>query len=186
MTTHTRTNAVDLEIRSDGRTIVGIAMPFDRETRIAERGGTYTEVFRRGAFARTIAERGAERVKLLVQHNREALPIGRATLLREDAAGLYGEFRVSETRQGDEVLALVRDGALDGLSVGFRPVLAGDRWNAGRSRVERTEVKLPEVSVVSFAAYEDAQITGVRSDHHHTISAAAARRRLHLIQETWT
>lgn len=181
-----RTNAVDLEIRSDGRTIAGIAMPFGQEAQIVEGARRYTEVFIRGAFARAIQERGADRVKLLVQHDRTSLPIGRATLLREDTAGLYGEFRVSETQAGDEVLALVRDGALDGLSVGFRPVLAGDRWNATKTRVERTEVKLPEVSVVPFAAYDGARITGVRSDGNRIIPAAAARRRLDLIERTWS
>lgn len=181
-----RTNAADLEIRSDGRTIAGIAMPFGQAAQNVEGARRYVETFVRGAFARAISERGAERVKLLVQHDHTSLPIGRATLLREDAAGLYGEFRVSETQLGDEVLALVRDGALDALSVGFRPVLAGDRWNADRTRVERTEVKLPEVSVVPFPAYDGARIIGVRSDGSPLISTAAARRRLDLIERTWS
>lgn len=178
-----RTHAVDLEIRGDGRTIAGIAVPFGQEATIFERGRRYVETFVHGAFARTIRERG-DKVKLLVQHDRQSLPIGRATMLREDRNGLYGEFRVSETRQGDEVLALVRDGALDSLSVGFRPIAAGDRWNADRTRVERTEVALPEVSVVPFPAYDGARITGVRSDAQR-IPAAAARRRLDLIERTW-
>ena len=60
------------------------------ETNIVERGQRYAETFRRGAFARSIAERGTK-IKLLKQHDREAMPLGVATLLREDAAGLYGE-----------------------------------------------------------------------------------------------
>jgi HK97 family phage prohead protease len=171
-----RAHRADLEVRSDGRTIVGIAVPFDEETTIAERGRSYVEVFRRGAFARTIAERGAERVKLLALHDRDTLPLGRATALREDPSGLYIEARVSDTRAGDEVLALVRDGALDALSVGFRPMR--DRWNPERTHVERLEVSLAEVSVVPWGAFAGAVITGVRS--HRSLPIDAARRRLDL------
>jgi len=117
-------------------------------------------VFKRGAFAKTIDDRG-DRVKFLAQHDRRSMPLGRATLLREDATGLYGEFRVSNTAAGDEALELIRDGALDAFSVGFRPVR--DRWNADRSMVERTEARLDEVSAVAFPAYDGALIAGVRA-----------------------
>jgi HK97 family phage prohead protease len=151
----------DLEIRGDGRTVVGIAVPYDAPTPIRDHQGTYQEVFRRGAFAKTIQER-ASKVKLLAQHNRQNLPIGRPSLLREDATGLYMEARISATRDGDEILELVRDGVLDSFSVGFRPVQ--DRWNAARDFVERTEARLDEVSVVAFPAYDGALISGVRHD----------------------
>ena len=155
-----RAHQADLEIRGDGRTVVGIAVPFDAPTPIRDASGSYTELFRRGAFAKTISERG-DRVKFLAQHDRRAMPLGRATLLREDAAGLYAEFRVSQTRDGDDALALIRDGALDALSIGFRPVK--DVWNSDRSMVERTEARLDEVSAVSFPAYDGALIAGVRT-----------------------
>ena len=35
---------------------------------------------------------------------------------------MYGEARVSKTAAGDEVLELVRDGALDSFSVCFQPI----------------------------------------------------------------
>lgn len=174
----TRANHADLQIRSDGRTVVGIAVPFGRPTDIRDASGTYAETFRRGAFARTIADRG-DRVKFLAQHDRRALPLGRAQVLREDAAGLYAEFRVSQTVAGDEALELIRDGALDALSIGFRPIR--DRWTADRSAVERLEVRLDEVSAVSFPAYDEALIAGVRSGLP-TISREAAERRLALLR----
>jgi HK97 family phage prohead protease len=154
-----RATPADLELRGDGRTVTGLAVPFDAPTRVSDGLGSYLEVFRRGAFARTIAERG-QRVKFLAQHDRRSLPIGRASLLREDAAGLYSEFRVSKTQAGDEVLELIRDGALDALSIGFRPV----KDRQGPDVLERIEVRLDEVSAVSFPAYEGAAITGVRHD----------------------
>ena len=127
-----RTNVADLTIRSDGRTIAGIAVPYGTATTITERGSRYEEIFRPGAFKRSIAERGSK-VKLLAQHDRDAMPLGVATLLREEAAGLYGEFRVSATAKGDEILELVRDGAVDSFSVGFRPIR--DNWTSNRTRV---------------------------------------------------
>lgn len=173
----TRATPADLEVRGDGRTVVGIAVPFDAPTPIRDVSGSYTETFRRGAFARTIRERG-DKVKFLAQHDRRSLPLGRARVLREDTAGLYAEFRVSATTAGDDALELIRDGALDALSIGFRPVR--DRWSADRSEVERLEVRLDEVSAVSFPAYESALIAGVRSGLP-TIPAEVARRRLELL-----
>lgn len=173
-----RAHPADLEVRGDGRTVVGIAVPFDRPAEIRDTSGTYAETFRRGAFARTIADRG-DRVKFLAQHERRSLPLGRALVLREDTAGLYAEFRVSKTQHGDEALELIRDGALDALSIGFRPLR--DRWTADRSAVDRLEVRLDEVSAVAFPAFADALIAGVRSDLPH-ISHEAAVRRLSLLE----
>jgi HK97 family phage prohead protease len=156
-----RNFAVDLSVRSDGtgRTITGIVVPFDRSARVSDGGPSYLEAFQRGAFSKTIAERG-DRVKLLSQHDTRKNPLGRATLLREDAAGLYGEFVVSKTRAGDEALELVRDGALDSFSVGFSPIKHEKR----NGMVVRTEVGLREASLVTFPAYEDALVGGVRAD----------------------
>lgn len=160
----------DMEIRSggDGRTVYGIAVPYNRPTTIREFMDEYLEEFQRGAFARTISERG-DKVKFLYQHDASA-PIGRATQLREDASGLYAEFRVSKTQRGDEVLELIRDGALDSFSIGFNPV-SDDVRDRGK-HVIRTEVKLREVSAVTFPAYEDAVMAGVRSLDEDAISRA--------------
>jgi HK97 family phage prohead protease len=172
---------VDLELRGgDGRTVVGIAMPFDQPTEIRESGGAYVEVFRRGAFAKTIRERGPQSVKTFAKHQRASLPIGVAKVLREEPAGLYAELRVSKTVAGDEVLGLIADGALDGLSIGFQPI----KDKRVRGGVERLEVALHEVSIVDYPAYSGAAIAGVRSDEHW-LSPEAAARRLDLLDRTW-
>jgi HK97 family phage prohead protease len=178
----TRATAADLEIRSDGRTITGIAMPFDAPAEVSDGGYRYTEVFRRGAFQRTIAERGT--VKLLTQHQRQSNPIGRTSVLREDPSGLYMEARVSNTTAGDEVLALVADGALDGLSIGYSAV-RDDMADDGT--VQRLEVRLREISVVTFPAYADAAISGVRTGDPNTFtfSREAAFRRLQLLERSF-
>lgn len=149
----------DIEIRSggDGRTVHGIVVPFDQVALVSDGGRPYKEAFQRGAFAKTIAERG-NRVKLLSQHQSRLNPLGRATLLREDAAGLYGEFRVSATSAGDESLELVRDGALDSFSIGFKGIKHADR-NGVKWRLE---VRLREASLVTFPSYEGALVGGIR------------------------
>ncbi|MFP5256078.1 MAG: HK97 family phage prohead protease [Acidimicrobiia bacterium] len=174
-----RTSA-DLELRSDGdgRTVYGIAVPFGQVAEVPDDyGSSYRETFVRGSFARTIVERGS-RVKLLANHDRRRFPIGRPTVLREDAAGLYMEARISKTRDGDEALELIRDGALDRFSIGFRPI----RHRVTPERVvERTEVALSEVSLVAFPAYDGAVLAGVRSGPFLTLEAA--RKRLALIDK---
>jgi phage head maturation protease len=87
--------------------------------------------------------------------------IGAASLLRDDAAGLYVELRAARTSKGDETLELVKDGALDQLSIMFRE--AKNRRLAG-GVVERVAADLREVAVVMEGAYgELATAVGVRS-----------------------
>lgn len=172
----------DLSVRGDGRTIYGLAVPFDTPTPVRDREGTYSESFQRGAFAQTINGGALRRVKLFVKHDRQAVPIGVAVELTEDAAGLIAGLRVSKTSAGDEIIELVRDGALDQLSVGFRPVhtmwsdigaLVGPRSApASDATATRTEVRLDEVSVVDFAAYPTAEIAGIRSTTEDTPDGA--------------
>lgn len=160
-----RVAPVDLSVRSDGRTIYGRVVPYGTETTVNDGFGAYVEVFRYGAFAKSVRERG-DRIKLIVNHDKiGSLPIGVSTSFTETRQGLDGEFRVSDTAAGNDTLTLVRDGAADSFSVGFVPVLPGPRDPVPRSGVvERVEAKLLEVSVVGFPAYEDARIAGVRFD----------------------
>ncbi len=156
-----RAYVADLEVRAsgDGRVIGGIVVPYERTARVSDGGPAYSEQFARGAFTRTLQHRG-DRVKFLSQHNARSNPLGVAVgdSWRDDAAGLYGEFRVSKTQAGDEALALVRDGALDSFSVGFTPI----KHEKKDGVVVRTEVRLNEVSLVTFPAYEDARVLAVR------------------------
>ena len=150
-----RNYSVNLELRanSDGRTIFGIAVPYNKEQRITS---TMVEVFRKGVFSEVI--KAPHRVKLLRGHGENNV-LGRATLLKETDDGLYAEFKISKTRAGDEALALVQDGALDQLSVGFMPIKNKKRPDGV---MERLKAHLAEVSLVTFGAYgELASITGM-------------------------
>lgn len=172
MSIEVRTAALELELRDDGdgRTLHGVLVPYGREVRV----GSYVESFAFGAFADT----DPAAVPLLALHDHESLPVGRAMSLQETPAGLEGALRVSETRAGDEVLTLIRDRAVSGLSIGFTPIQ--DRWNASRSKVERIKARLREVSVTPFPVYAEAQIAAVRSeeDPPRTPRLTVARYRL--------
>ncbi len=164
----------DLEIArgGDGRTIHGLAVPFGVSTPIIDNEGRYHESFQRGAFAQTINSGKFHRVKVFVKHDRGPAPIGTATMLREDSAGLIASLYIARTTAGDEVLELVRASALDQLSVGAGRVMSkwSDLGNIAGARptpadgadVVRTEVRLGEISVVDYAAYPTAEITAVR------------------------
>jgi hypothetical protein len=113
MTMLTRTHAGPLELRDDGRTLVGVAVPYGVETRI----GRYVESFAPGAFA------SAGTHTLTAAHPRDGaeLPIGHSVELRDQPDGLHGAWHVSDTDTGNEMLTLVRDGVPLGLSIGFIP-----------------------------------------------------------------
>lgn len=177
--------ASELELRgSDGRTVTGIAVPYGVEAEIFTRSGSFRELFRKGSFRKTLMEQRSakSKIRLFAQHDTRKFPLGVAEVLREDDAGLYGEFRISRTQAGDEVLELLRDGALDSFSIGFIPVPERDRWTKDRSMVERTEVKLREVSVVSFPAYAGAKVEAIRDfdpdDEQSAPKLAVWRRKL--------
>lgn len=148
----------------EGRLVCGQAVPYDSPVEILDawEGATYTEDFRRGAFAKTINE-GVRRVKFLVQHSAFKLPSGHARTLEERTTGLYAELYASRIPRNDEVLELIRDGTLGELSVGFIPIPDKDQWNEEHTHVTRTEVRLMEISIVNWGAYgTEASVVGLR------------------------
>jgi HK97 family phage prohead protease len=77
-----------------------------------------------GAFAASLRRRGPVQVRMLYQHFSHA-PIGVWEEIREDRKGLYVRGRlVADVEQARDVRALLAEGALNGLSIGFRTVRA--------------------------------------------------------------
>lgn len=172
---------VGAEVRADdtGRRVYGIVVPFNQRAEINDGyGSTYTEMFVRGSFTRSVAERG-HKIKLLGSHDRRRFPIGKATSFEERDDGLHAEFAIPNTAEGNDVLELVRSGTLDSFSVGFRPIR--DRRHDGV--VVRAEAALTEVSLVSVPAYAGAVVGGVRAQQNQqlTIRRDVAVRRLRLL-----
>jgi len=108
-----------------------------------------------GAFRASLKARGAG-VRMLWQHD-PAQPIGVWTRLIEDERGLYVEGRLTpEVARAAEAWALIRAGALDGLSIGYNTVRAAADPDTGVRRL--LEIDLWEVSLVTFPACPGATI----------------------------
>ncbi len=114
-----------------------------------------------GAFAASLASRGAQGVKLLFQHD-PAQPIGVWLELAEDKKGLYARGRLMpEVARAREVLSLMRAGALDGLSIGFRTVKGVRDAKSGIRRLN--QIDLWEISVVTFPMLPEARVETVKT-----------------------
>lgn len=148
-----------LEIRfapGDAGTIEGYASVFGPP---ADRHG---DVIAPGAFAASLAQhKAAGTAPLLLWSHDLSDPIGAWIDVREDATGLYAKGRLTlETRRGAEAYALLKDGALDGLSIGFRAVAFEERADGGRLL---TQIDLAEVSLVTLPSASRARVSSVKS-----------------------
>jgi HK97 family phage prohead protease len=114
----------------------------------------------RGAFADTLRLRGVRRIPMLFQHD-PAEPVGVWLELREDHRGLYARGRlIPEVTRGRELLSLLRAGAIDGLSIGFRATQARIE---PRTRIRRLHaVDLWEISIVTFPLLAGARVRAVK------------------------
>ena len=118
-------------------------------------------IIKRGAFAKTLRE-NAPRIKVLFQHNAD-WPIGVPEQLVENARGLYIKAVLSSTPRALEAGQLLRDGVITEMSIGFDPINSYmDR--TGQEPVRHiTELRLWEVSLVTFAANKEATVTDVHA-----------------------
>ena len=115
-----------------------------------------------GSFKSSLSKRPPGKVKMLLQHN-SYQPCGVWTDMAEDSKGLYckGQFLMNTT-VGRETYEMVKAGALDGLSIGFR-TLKDEYDHANGTRMIK-EVDLREISVVTFPMNEEAQISSVKNE----------------------
>lgn len=114
------------------------------------------DVVAKGAFAESLALKPPPRVAMLHQHDPDAV-IGVWDEVKEDERGLFVRGRISpETPTGRLCAALVRTGALDGLSIGFRTRRA--RSDPERKLRVLTEIDLWEVSLVTFPLLPGARL----------------------------
>ena len=100
-------------IDGEGRTLEGYAATFGNVDLVSD-------MIHPGAFTKTLTERG-NKVRLLWQHKTDE-PIGRPIELREDAKGLFIKAIISDTARGRDVLALLKDKAVDSMSIGYEVV----------------------------------------------------------------
>lgn len=126
---------------------------------------SYGEVVEPGAFVDSLvkSKQTGRKIKLLWQHDPHQ-PIGVWDDLAEDSKGLWVKGRLFKdtVAKAAEAYALLKEGGLDGLSIGYRTLKAEPK--AGKPGViSLLKLDLFENSVVTFAANERARVEVVKS-----------------------
>jgi uncharacterized protein len=120
---------------------------------IVDEGG---DVILPGAFAASLRASGARGVRMLFQHDPRE-PVGVWLNLVEDGLGLKVHGRLSQgASRADDLARLIADGAIDGLSIGFRARTASRDRQSGLRRLR--SVELIEISLVTFPMLKSARI----------------------------
>jgi HK97 family phage prohead protease len=158
-TSETRISDVDFEIRADGDklTFSGYAAVFNSDSQPLP----FIERIAPGAFKRTLQSRND--VKLLWNHDSgEVLGSTRAGTMRlyEDAKGLRVEADLAPTTRGKDLSILMQRGDVNKMSFGF--TVQSDSWSPDGTMRTLESVRLAEVSIVTFPAYESS-VAQVRS-----------------------
>lgn len=131
---------------------------------------SYGDTIMAGAYKGVIEEIQSGEVgmpKMFVNHRSFDIPVGKYTEIEEDERGLFmtGEFTKGNP-QADIIKAALQHGTIDGLSIGF---MLGDfemvEENGKTTRLIKSIKELPEVSIVTFPADENARVdlTSVKS-----------------------
>jgi uncharacterized protein len=133
----------------------GVIEGYGSVSGVVDQGGDIVEA---SAFAASLG--GSRKVKMLREHDPSRV-IGTWDELTEDANGLRVKGRlVLTTEEGREAFELIKAGALDGLSIGYRTIKANRDQN-GIRRISQAE--LWEVSLVTFPMNELAKIDAVKA-----------------------
>lgn len=143
----------DFELRAagDGMSFAGYAAVFNSPSQPLP----FTEVIAPGAFKRTLTRRN--NIRMLLNHDTSrVLGTTRSGTLRlqEDSQGLHVEADLPDTTYGRDLSVVMQRGDVDAMSFGFSVPPKGDRWSDDGAQRTLTEVRLHEVSVVTFPAYE--------------------------------
>tara|TARA_R110002050_G_scaffold11068_2_gene37678 strand:+ start:2870 stop:3382 length:513 start_codon:yes stop_codon:yes gene_type:complete len=146
---------INIKSLSDEGTFSGYASVYDeidnQNDRVAE-----------GAFQKALhaAENEGKFPKMLWQHD-PTQPIGRWTEIKEDQKGLFVKGQIFlDIQKGFEAFKLVKEGVIDGLSIGFI-VKETSRQKTHRMILA---VDLLEISLVTFPANAKATIQEVKKD----------------------
>lgn len=145
-------DSIELKFDADKGTFEGYASVFNGVD-------SYGDSIMEGAYSKTLQQRDRT-VKMRWNHYGPV--IGKFIEMREDDRGLYvkGELTPGHSVAGD-VLASLKHGAIDGLSIGFYPVKFKEDDEGMRTLME---IDLVEISVVEEPADLQARITAVKSE----------------------
>jgi len=116
----------------------------------------------KGAFRDSLKKRPMSSIRMLFQHD-PTEPIGIWNRIVEDTRGLWVEGKIiQESTRGREVLSLLRAGAIDGLSIGFKTSKSHTNQRSGIRTI--TQADLWEISVVTFPMLPQARVEQVKSN----------------------
>lgn len=135
---------------------------------------SYGDTIVKGAFKGSLKEwkSKGKLPKLLLQHGGgwlmasadDMVPIGKWEEMKEDDHGLFVRGRLFDldTDRAKAVYVAMKEGELDGLSIGFRT----KKWKFDEDTDIRTltEIELWECSIVTFPANDPARISSVKAD----------------------
>jgi uncharacterized protein len=123
------------------------------------------DIMQKGAFTKSLVNRPVSKVKMLYQHKTDE-PIGVFTEIYEDSKGLFVKGQLAMgTQRGREAYELLKMGALDGMSIGFRADPEKQGYNENKRGVRTLkEVDLMEISLVTFPMNESALIETVKGN----------------------
>jgi len=164
-----------VDVVTDGRQLVGLAMPWDTPALVSDPVDVaaralsrqpYLEAYSRTSYDETL-RRNPEPRPLFKSHGWKhgGDPIGVAHFERAER-GLTFVAYVSRTRDADEALELVNDGAMRSVSVGVLPMTHQHVRLAAGLVTLRTSVGLRELSIAptGFGQVPGAVVEAVRSD----------------------
>nr|WP_321457195.1 HK97 family phage prohead protease [uncultured Cohaesibacter sp.] len=123
----------------------------------------YGDIIAEGAYSESIAEHAANKTmpKMFWQHNRDQ-PIGRWLEMQEDAKGLLVRGKLNMgvqcAREGYELL---KEGDIDGLSIGYRIKEYSVDTETGVWTLEKLDLR--EISIVSIGANPNALVSSVKA-----------------------
>ena len=120
------------------------------------------DVVEEGAFVKSLRRRKAKQVKMLWQHKTDK-PIGVYDRISEDGDGLKVSGRLAlGTQGGRDAYELLKMGAIDGLSIGYKADPAKQYYDDRRRKRHLKEVDLMEISLVTFPMNPKATIQAVK------------------------
>jgi HK97 family phage prohead protease len=152
----TRDFALALRAAGEEGVIEGFGSVFGQED-------AYGDVVVPGAFAASLAEhRAAGTMPAMLWQHRQDMPIGVWESMDEDQRGLRVKGRLEmDVAQAREAFALVKAGAISGLSIGF--MTKEDEYDPKTNIRTVRAVDLWEVSLVTFPAAKSARVTRVKA-----------------------
>jgi HK97 family phage prohead protease len=166
----------DISIRAggSGRTVVAYMAAFNAPAEIRDQDGHYIETLDPTAFNKTLKERSGQ-IQVLYNHGRTVLgtpsdkfsmPLGVPVRMVADGRGVLTETEYAKTDTADEVLELIKAGAIRGQS--FSGKFTKSERARGRhgdlDTIHRSEVSLREYGPTPMPAYKEAAIVGVRAE----------------------